>query len=39
VEYTIPSESEIKSIIEYDKKKKKWDLKFVEAFSFLDSLK
>jgi hypothetical protein len=25
--------------LEYNDKKKKWDLEFVEAFNFLDSLK
>ncbi len=38
VEYVTPDEDEIKAIREYEEKKKKWELEFVEAFSFLDSL-
>jgi len=39
IEYVNPLESEKIAILEYNDKKKKWDLEFVEAFNFLNSLK
>jgi PHD/YefM family antitoxin component YafN of YafNO toxin-antitoxin module len=39
VEYVNPNIFEEGAIKEYESKKKNWDLEYVEAFSFLDSLK
>ena len=39
IEYFTPDDLETKAINDYEFKKEKWDLEFIDALTFLDSIK